>query len=71
MLYYYNVKLCVDIENSFFEIKDICIQEVSKENLIDGDLLNQFMLPDIAKANMEEFGESIYCDYSKYAVYDG
>lgn len=71
VLYYYNVKLCVDIENSIFDIKDTCIQEVSKDDLIDGDLLNQFMLPDIAKANVEESGESIHCDYSKNAVYDG
>lgn len=70
-LYYYNVNLCVDIENSIFDIKDICIQEVSKGDLIDGNLLNQFMLPDIAKANVEESGESIHCDYSKNAVYDG
>lgn len=33
--------------------------------------MNQFMLPDIAKANVEESGESIHCDYSKNAVYDG
>lgn len=71
VLYYYNVKLCVDIENSIFDIKAICIQEVSKADLIDGDLLNQFMLPDIAKANVEESGESIHCYYSENAIYDG
>lgn len=68
---FFTANLKGDINNWYDSVKVYDVEETAIEKFVEGDIFNQFLLPDIDNNSLEIWADKITSSYIKNALYDG